>query len=117
MRLMCVGEMLSSPRSMLRYVILLNIHKGIQALTSAADFLFPWQGTQPAVLQLFPRYSVDIYKCTNASELISHSRSPCLDSYLYQILSIPIWSMLTRRELTKWELTKWEVDEVGRFTI
>ena len=66
---------------------LLNIHKGIGlykfgvacccTLTSAADFLFPWQGTQPAVLQLFPRYSVDIYKCTNASELISHSRSPC----------------------------------------
>ena len=25
----------------------------------------------------FPRYSVDIYKCTNASELISLSRSPC----------------------------------------
>ena len=69
-------ERLSSPRSMLRYVILLNIHKGIGykfgiacccTLTSAADFLFPWQGTQPAVLQLFPKYSVDICKCTNAS--------------------------------------------------
>ena len=46
-------------------------------LTSAADFLFPWQGTQPAVIQLFPRYSVDIYKCINASELVSLSRSPC----------------------------------------
>ena len=72
----CSRERLSSPRSTLRYVILLNIHKGIGykfgiacccTLTSAADFLFPWQGTQPAVLQLFPNYSVDICKCTNAS--------------------------------------------------
>ena len=39
--------------------------------------MFPWQGTQPAVLPLFPRYSVDIYNCTNASELISLSRSSC----------------------------------------
>ena len=79
-------ERLSSPRSMLGYVILLNIHKGIGykfgvacccTLTSTADFLFLWQCTQPAVVQLFPRYSVDIYKCTNVSELISLSRSPC----------------------------------------
>ena len=71
---------------MLRYVILLNIHKGIGYNFRVAwllyfdlwlPTLFPWQGTQPAVLQLFPRYSVDIYKCTNASELISLSRSPC----------------------------------------
>ena len=67
---------------MLCYIILLNIHKRIgyiaccRTLTLTAD-LFSWQGTQPAVLQLFPRYSVDIYKCTNASELISLSRSPC----------------------------------------
>ena len=76
-------ERLSSPRSMLRYVILLNIHNGnrlqlprcmnVVLWPLAADFCF----TQPAVLQLFPRYSVDIYKCTNASELISVSRSPC----------------------------------------
>ena len=81
-----VRERLSSPRSMLRYVILLNIHKGIGykfgvacccTLTLTADFLFLWQCTQPAVVQLFPRYSVDIYKCTNVSELISLSRSPC----------------------------------------
>ena len=73
---------------MLSYVILLNIHEGMGlpvwccmhaccTLTSTANFLFPWQATQPAVLQLFPRYSVDIYKCTNASELIGLSRSPC----------------------------------------
>ena len=43
-------------------------------LTSTANFLFRWQGTQPAILQLFPRYSVDIYKCTNASELILKSQ-------------------------------------------
>ena len=37
-------------------------------LTSTADFVS--LARQPAVLQLFPRYSVDIFKCTNASELI-----------------------------------------------
>ena len=61
---------------MLRYVILLNIHEGCTS-TFGCWLLFPWQGTQPAVLQLFPRYSVDIYKWTNASELISLSRSQC----------------------------------------
>ena len=49
-------------------------------------YLFPWQGTQPAVLQLFPRYSVDIYKCTNAPELISLSRSPCGPLWVAKIM-------------------------------
>ena len=77
-----------SPRveSMLRYVILLNIHEGYAYKFGVPwllyfdldwQLLFPFQGTQPTVLQLFPRYSVNIYKCTNASELISLSRSPC----------------------------------------
>ena len=43
---------------------------GCCTLTSTADFA-AWQGTQPTVLQLFLRYSVEIYKCANASELIS----------------------------------------------
>ena len=53
-------------------VILFNIHKTTSrwTLTSTADFA-AWQGTQPTVLQLFLRYSVEIYKCANASELIS----------------------------------------------
>ena len=58
-------------------IILFNIHKttshwqspGCCTLTSTADFA-AWQGTQPTVLQLFLRYSVEIYKCANASELI-----------------------------------------------
>ena len=37
-------------------------------LTSTADSLLAWQGTQPTVLQLFLRYSVEIYKCAHASE-------------------------------------------------
>ena len=37
-------------------------------LTSTADFLLAWQGTQPTVLQLFLQYSVEIYKCAHASE-------------------------------------------------
>ena len=59
-------------------IILFNIHKttsrwqspGCCTLTSTADFA-AWQGTQPTVLQLFLRYSVEIYKCANASQLIS----------------------------------------------
>ena len=72
---MCKGEA-KFTAIMLRYVILLNIHKGIRAVVLWPQLLtlFPWQGIRPAVLQLFP---VDIYKCTNASELVSLSRSPC----------------------------------------
>ena len=71
--------MLSSPRSMLRYVIRIATSSTLRAVVLWLRLLtlFPWQGTHPAVLQLFPRYSVDIYKCINASELISHRRSPC----------------------------------------
>ena len=71
-----VGERLSSLRDPCCDTSLINIHKGIgyKTLTSTADF---WQGTQPTVLQLFLRYSVEIYKCTNVSELIKISRSPC----------------------------------------
>ena len=32
---------------------------------------FAWQDIQPTALQLFLRYSVEIYKCKIASELIS----------------------------------------------
>ena len=35
------------------------------------------QGTQQTVLQLCLRYWVEIFKCTNASELIKLRRSPC----------------------------------------
>ena len=38
---------------------------------------FAWKGIQPTVLQLFLRYSVETYKCTNASELIKLSTSLC----------------------------------------
>ena len=34
--------------------------------------LLACQGTQQTVLQLCPRYSVEIYRCTNASELITY---------------------------------------------
>ena len=36
-----------------------------RALTPTTNFCFAWQGTQPAVVQLFLWYSVEIYKCTN----------------------------------------------------
>ena len=59
----------------LRYVIVLNIHYGMTSLlrdcctlTSTANF---------CSTLFHARYSVDIYKCTNASELISLSRSLC----------------------------------------
>ena len=41
---------------------------GCCTLTSTVDFLLAWQGTQPTVLQLFLRYSVEIYKYAHASE-------------------------------------------------
>ena len=55
----------------------INIHKttsrwhlpGCCTLTSTGAFA-AWQGTQPTVLQLFLKYSVEIYKCANVSELI-----------------------------------------------
>ena len=36
-----------------------------------AGVIIAWQGTQQTVLQLLLRYSVEIYKCANTSELIS----------------------------------------------
>ena len=46
-------------------------NSGCCTLTSVAEFyLLAWQGTQPTVLQLFLRYSVETYKCTNASKLL-----------------------------------------------
>ena len=52
-------------------IILLNIHKATSRWRLAARLLTfaAWQGTQPTVLQLFLRYSVEIYMCANASEL------------------------------------------------
>ena len=71
-------------------IILSNIHNatlrwhlpGCCTLTSTADLLLGMQGTQPTFLQLFLRYSVVIYQCANASELICQvdvkpGRSPC----------------------------------------
>ena len=54
-------------------IISLNIHKETSRwhLPAAGCCTFAaWQGTQPTVLQLFLRYSVVIYQCVNASELI-----------------------------------------------
>ena len=59
-------------------IILLNIHKTTSALalhgcctsTSTADFCLLGKAPKPTVLQLFLRYSVVIYQCANASELI-----------------------------------------------
>ena len=97
---------LASP--ILHYIILLNIHKGIDYNFHVAWLLYfdldcwlllPWRGTQPTILQLFPRYSVDIYKCTNASELISLSRRVhvgCKNLWTTPVvlqarLSLPVW--------------------------
>ena len=93
---------------MLCYVIILNIHKGTGYNFHVAWLLYfdldcwlllPWRGTQPTILQLFPRYSVDIYKCTNASELISLSRRVhvgCKNLWTTPVvsqarLSLPVW--------------------------
>ena len=57
-------------------IISLNIHKTTSRWYCMAVVLQPrllvlaWHGTQPTVLQLFLRYSVVIYQCANASELI-----------------------------------------------
>ena len=92
---------------MLHYVILLNLHKGRLQLPRCMTVvlwprlltLLPCRGTQPTILQLFPRYSVDIYKCTNASELISLSRRVhvgCKNLWTTSVvsqarLSLPVW--------------------------
>ena len=64
-------------------IISLNIHKttlrwqlhGCCTSTSTAVLLLAWQGTQLTVLQLLLRYSVEIYKCANASELKTQQES------------------------------------------
>ena len=55
--------------------------------------LLAWQGTQPTVLQLFLRYSVEIHKCTNESELISWHKAQQESIWVAQIMAYILWYM------------------------
>ena len=45
--------------------------------------LLAGQGIQPTVLQLLLRYSVEIFKCTNASALKTQQESFDIQNYAY----------------------------------
>ena len=59
----------------LRHLIFISLGHDCCTLTSAGDF---GKALQPTVLQLFPRYAVEVCKCTDASELISWHINVCV---------------------------------------
>ena len=97
-----------------RCYISLNIHKGIGykfSLYFDLDLLtfVLWQGTQPAVVQLFPRYSVYIYKCTNASKLVwagVHVSCKNYEPHLYVATELPLsWQQACFINVEVWLVT------------
>ena len=66
---------------------ILTLRAGLLYFDLDCRLLLAWQGTQPTALQLFLSYSVEIYKCTNASELISwHKYQQESIRYLTEVL-------------------------------